>query len=124
MSIRHNLPLYSNILFTFYDYKKKIPSLPFFIICFVSCPIGPAIYSTSLSPSNEWFANKLEKTDIGILNYIYYYVVAVLQPVILSTMMALPIYFTANGFGNNKLFTWTKAILNLKISPRKQAYPV
>ncbi|MDB5250242.1 MAG: RNA-binding protein, partial [Segetibacter sp.] len=87
-------------------YRPHIVYLLILFVLFVSCNKGGEVF-TSLSPSktNIHFANNLEKREgFGILYYLYYYNGGGVSTGDINNDGLPDIYFTANSFGNNKLY--------------------
>lgn len=85
--------------------KRYIFYLLFSFISFLSCKRKDAFFSSlSSSKTNINFVNKLEETNPGILEYIYYYNGGGVAIGDINNDGLPDIYFTANSFGNNKLY--------------------
>ncbi|HXL58891.1 MAG TPA: VCBS repeat-containing protein, partial [Chitinophagaceae bacterium] len=75
-------------------------------LVFISCHRSDNLFmSLSSSKTNIDFANKLKEKDFfGILNYIYYYNGGGVATGDINNDGLPDIYFTANSYGNNKLY--------------------
>src|SRR5437867_4173004 len=86
--------------------KLYIFYLLFSSLVFISCQQSNNLFiSLSSSKTNIDFANNLKEKDFfGILNYIYYYNGGGVAIGDINNDGLPDIYFTANSYGNNKLY--------------------
>ncbi len=74
-------------------------------LLFISCHRSNSLFtSVNSSKTNIEFANKIHETNPGILQYIYYYNGGGVATGDINNDGLPDIYFTANSFGNNKLY--------------------
>ena len=87
------------------DTKSFVFFLLFSCVLFISCHKSNTLFaSLPSSKTNIDFANKLDKSDLGILQYIYYYNGAGVAVGDINNDGLPDIYFAANSFANNKLY--------------------